>query len=487
MSSRALIGRAVRRLRLERGMTQQALAVRLGISASYLNLIEHEQRAVTASLLIKLAEILRVDLATLSGSEERELEVGLKEAFADPLLGEEVDDEDAALIAGSAPNAARAILALYRAWRVAREDSGGLSLPSGRRILLPNEETRDFFNAASNHFPTLEQAAADIQRALNAAPHEMNHALAERMRRHHGLTVTVQPLATALRRYDPAARLLVLSESLPRESRGFHMAFQLALLEALEAVEAIVGPASPSTPEAAAMIRVGLLNYVAGALIMPYDDFLTAARELRHDIEALAARFGVSYEQACHRLTTLQREGARGVPFFLVRTDPAGNVSKRFSVAGFPFARYGGSCPRWVVNTAFSTPCEVCVQIAELPEGDTFVTFARTIHGPPAHWGDPPPVHVVAMGCRVSHASEVVYSDGIDIDHARVGIGLSCRLCDRPDCRSRAFPPLEHRLVLDPNATGASPFRFEVRPRPKRAESGEGGASAPAEARALRR
>ena len=463
MASRALIGRTVRRLRLERGLTQQALAVRLGISASYLNLIEHEQRAVTASLLIKLAETLRVDLAALSGSEERELEVGLKEVFADPLLAEEVPDEEAAAVAGSAPNAARAILALYRAWRVAREDSGGLALPSGRRILLPNEETRDFFNGNANHFPTLEDTAAAIHAELAAGPHEMNHALAERLRRHHGLTVMVVPLEGALRRYDPQARLLTLSQDLPRESRGFHMAFQLALLEAREAVEAVLAPADPSSAEAAAMIRVGLLNYVAGALIMPYDPFLAAAQELRHDMELMSARFGVSFEQACHRLSSLQRSGARGVPFFFVRTDPAGNVSKRFSVAGFPFARYGGSCPRWVVNTAFATPGEVRVQVAELPEGDTFLTFARTIHGPAARWGDPAPVQVVAMGCRLAHAGEVVYSDGLDLDRARVGIGLSCRLCDRPDCRSRAFPPLEHRLVLDPNATGASPYRFEVR------------------------
>jgi len=465
MASRALIGRTVRRLRTERGLTQQSLAVRLGISASYLNLIEHEQRAVTASLLIKLAETLRVDLASLSGSEERELEVGLREAFADPQLAEDVPDEEAAAVAGSAPNAARAVLALYRAWRVAREDAGELALPSGRRILLPNEETRDFFHTSANHFPTLEAAAEAIHAELGAAPHEMNHAIAERLRRTHGLTVTVARLDAALRRYDPAARLLSLSEDLPRESRGFHMAFQLALLEAREAVEAVLAPAAPSTPEAAALIRVGLLNYVAGALIMPYAPFLAAAQSLRHDMEALSARFGISYEQACHRLTTLQREGARGLPFFFVRTDPAGNVSKRFSVAGFPFARYGGSCPRWVVNTAFATPGEVRVQVAELPEGDAFLTFARTIHGPAAHWGDPPPVHVVAMGCRIAHAADVVYADGIDLERARVGIGLSCRLCDRPDCRSRAFPPLEHRLVLDPNDTGASPFRFEARTR----------------------
>src|SRR6201984_3709821 len=142
--SRVQIGRTVRRLRTERGLSQQALATRLGISASYLNLIEHDQRAVTASLLIKLGETLRVDLGELSGNQERQLQVGLREAFADPLLGADTvaEAEVEALAAGS-PNAARAVLALYRAWRVAREDANGIALPSGRRILLPNEEVRD--------------------------------------------------------------------------------------------------------------------------------------------------------------------------------------------------------------------------------------------------------------------------------------------------------------------------------------------------------
>ena len=461
--SRTLIGRTIRRLRTDRALSQQALAVRLGISASYLNLIEHDQRAVTASLLIKLGEVLRVDLATLSGSEERQTEVGLREVFSDALLGaDEVPEAEVAALAGSSPNAARAVLALYRAWRVAREDAGGIALPSGRRILLPNEEARDLFNERGNCFPELEAAAEAIGAELAAGPHEMNHAIAERLRRRHGLTVTVRPIEDAHRHYDPAARALVLSERLPRESRGFQLAFQLALLEARDAVEAAVG--APSSPEAAALIRIGLLNYVAGALLMPYAPFLEAARELRHDMEAVAARFGGSFEQACHRLSTLQRDGARGVPFFFVRVDPAGNVGKRFSAAGFPFARFGGSCPRWVVHSAFATPEQVRVQVAELPEGDAFLCFARTVTRSAAHWGEPAPVHVVAMGCRVEHAPEMAYADGIDLDRARVGIGLSCRLCDRPDCRSRAFPPLEHRLVLDPNATGVSPYRFEPKP-----------------------
>jgi len=462
--ARAMIGRTVRRLRTEQRLSQQALAARLGISASYLNLIEHDQRAVTASLLIKLGETLRVDLATLSGREERQLEVGLREAFADPLLSADAVPEAEILeLAAAAPNAARAIQALYRAWRVAREDAGGIALPSGRRILLPNEEARDFFDDRANYFPPLETAAETIAGELRATPAEMNHAIADRLRRVHGLTVTVQPLEGALRRYDPATRGLALSETLPRESRGFHMAFQLALLEAREAVEAVLTDAAPSSPEAGMLIRVGLLNYVAGALVMPYAAFLDAARALRHDVEALAARFGVSFEQACHRLSTLQRPGARGVPFFFLRVDPAGNVSKRFSAAGFPFARYGGSCPRWVVHTAFAQPGGVQVQVAELPDGAAYLCFAQTVTRPSRGWGEPRPVHVVAMGCSVAHAEEVAYADGIDLQRAKVGIGLACRLCDRPDCRSRAFPPLEHRLALDPNSAGVTPYRFEAR------------------------
>jgi predicted transcriptional regulator/transcriptional regulator with XRE-family HTH domain len=464
MMDRPLIGRTVRRLRLEREMTQQALAARLGISASYLNLIEHGQRGITASLLIRVAETLRVDLATLSGTTERQLEAQLRETFADPLLNAEpVPEAEISALAASHPAAARAVLTLYRAWRVAREDAGGIALPSGRRLLLPTEETRDFFNDHANHFPALEQAAETLGAELGVAPAEMNHAVAERLRRGHGIAVAVGPLAGALRRYDPVARTLLLSEMLPRESRGFHMAFQLALIEAREAVEATMALTPPSSAEAAALIRIGLLNYTAAALLMPYAPFAAAARVLRHDADALAARFGVSFEQACQRLSSLNRPGARGVPFFFLCVDPAGNVSKRFAGAGFPFARYGGSCPRWVVHTAFATPGLLRVQVAQLPDGTGFLCFARAVTAAPAQWGEPPPVHVIALGAPLTHAAEIVYADGLDLARAAVGIGLSCRLCDRPDCRSRAFPPLEHRLALDPLIAGASPYAFETR------------------------
>jgi predicted transcriptional regulator/transcriptional regulator with XRE-family HTH domain len=462
--AKPIIGPTLRRLRTGQGLSQQALAQKLGISTSYLNLIEHDQRGVTANLLFKLTKILDVDLETLSGDQEREYEVGLREVFADPLLGiEPVPESETQAIAAAAPNAVRAILALHRAWAGAREDSDGITLPSGRKIMLPNEEARDYFHEHANHFPTLENVAEDISSTLQSSTLGTNHALAERLRQKHGLVVNVRPLPGSLRIYDPNARLLTLSETLPRESRGFQMAFQVALLECREAVEALVKVAAPTSRDAAELMRVGLLNYVAGAVIMPYRGFLASAQEVRYDVDFLAARSGVSYEQACHRLSTLQRSGARGVPFFFLRVDPAGNVSKRFSASGFPFMRFGGTCPRWIVHSAFATPGTTRVQIAQLTDGQTFLCFARAITGRAARWGEPPPVHVVAMGCDIEQRENLAYSDGIDAEKAAVGIGLSCRLCDRQDCRSRAFPPLAHRLTVDPQTTSASPYRFEVK------------------------
>ena len=442
-------------------MSQQALASQLGISASYLNLIEHDQRNVTPALLPRLAEALAVDPAALSGASERRLLAGLREVFADPLLGHEaVADPDVEALAAASPQAARAILSLYRAWRVAREEGSGLALPSGRRLLLPTEEVRDLFNDRGNHFPSLEEAAAGVVAELGCTPAETARAVAERLRGRHGLTVEVAPMAGTLRHYDPTARRITLSEQLRNESRGFHLAFQLMLLEARDAVESVLQDAEPSTPEAAQLIRLGLLNYAAAAVLMPYGPFANTARALRHNVEALAMRFSVSFEQACHRLSSLQRPSQRGVPFFFLRIDPAGNVSKRFSGAGFPFARFGGSCPRWVVHAAYATPGTLRVQVASLPDGATFLCFARSVSGVAVAWGEPPPMHVVAMGCDIAHAAEMVYADGIELRSAAVGIGLTCRLCDRQHCRSRAFPPLEHRLAIDPQTASASPYQF---------------------------
>jgi len=464
--TRPLIGRTIRRLRQERSLTQAGLAARLGISASYLNLIEHDERAVTASLLIKLTRLLDVNLEVLAGTEERSLVVGLREALSEPLLGAEAVGEDALAAIAAHPVAARAILAMSRAWAAAREDASGLALPSGHRIKLPHEEARALFNEHANHFPALEQAAEAVRLDMQnqgtpgglAGQSEMNHAIAERLRSRHGLTVRVAPLEDALRVYDPVSRLLILSDLLKRESRGFHMAFQLMLIEAHEQVEALLLEIAPSSREAASIMRIGLLNYVAAALLMPYASILAAATALRYDVEILASRFAVSHEQAAQRLSTLQRPGQRGVPLFFLRMDAAGNITKAFSGAGFHFTHGGGSCPRWIANTAFASPGRTSVQVAQFPDHTTYLCFARVVVGTAMDWNQQPPVHVIAMGCEIGRASELVYGDGIDLPNAITRIGLSCRLCDWTQCRSRAHPPLSHRLSLDVNRRTSTPM-----------------------------
>ena len=399
--ARALIGRTIRRLRSERRLTQQALAVRLGISASYLNLIEHDQRAVTASLLIKLGETLRVDLATLSGRTETpaggRAARGLRRSAAVRRCGAGGGDGRTWRRPPRTPRARCWRCIAPGAWR-ARTPAASPCHPAAA-CCCRTRRRATYSTTAATISPRLKAAAEAIAAELRVTPAEMNHAIAERLRRKHGLTVT---RAAAGRCAAPlrcgGAQAGAVGDLAARKPRLPH-GVPACLLEARDAVEAVLADAAPSSTEAAMLIRVGLLNYVAGALLMPYAAFLDAAHALRHDLEALAARFGVSFEQACHRLSTLQRPGARGVPFFFVRVDPAGNVSKRFSAAGFPFARYGGSCPRWVVHTAFSQPGVVQVQVAELPDGAAFLCFARTVTRPARTWGDPKPTHVVAMGC----------------------------------------------------------------------------------------
>ena len=469
---RPLIGRTIRRLRQERGLTQNGLAGRLGISASYLNLIEHDERPVTASLLIKLTRLLGVELESLTGDQERTLAAALREALTDPLLGADAISDDALQAIAAYPSAARAVLALSRALGAMREEASGLALPSGRRLKLPHIEARAVFEANANHFPMLEQAAEAVRQSLEhdglpaglGGQSELNHALAQRLRRRHGVVVRVAPLTDMLRHYDPQSALLVLSDLLRRESRGFHMAFQLMLIEAHDPVEALIGAAAPSSPEAASVIRIGLLNYAAAALLMPYAAMHETATALRYDVDILAARLAVSFEQAAQRLSTLQRPGARGVPLFFARMDAAGNITKAFAGAGFPLTQTGGSCPLWVANTAFGNPGRINVQVGQLPDGAVFLCFARVVSGTSTRWHEPPPTHVIALGCDISHAAELVYSDGIDPDGAITRIGLSCRLCDWHDCRSRAFPPLDHRLSLDVNRRSSAPMITPGRP-----------------------
>lgn len=474
MDKKAMLGAKVRRLRRDQGLTQAQMADQLGISPSYLNLIEHNQRPVTVPLLLKLGQTFGVDLQSFAEDEESRLVAGLREVFADPLFdGSDIKNQDFKELAAVAPTLGQAVVALYRAYRDSQTDLQTLSERMADRDRLhlvqgagfPMEEVRDLFHDRHNHFPELEAAAEELWVEGKLEQGDLYRGLVDWLRQEQGMRVRLLPsdvMGYAVRRFDRHGRRILLSEMLAPSGRTFQLAAQIALLRHRDRLNAIVDPAGLSGDEARRLARIALANYFAGAVLMPYDRFLEGAAQVRYDIDILRRRFDASFEQVCHRLTTLQRPGAKGVPFFLIRVDSAGNVSKRFSGAGFHFARFGGGCPRWVVYEAFRTPGKVHVQLAQVPDGTAYVSLARTVVKASGGHRAPPQLFAIALGCDVAHAGQIVYADGLDLSATETAtpIGINCRLCPRLDCSQRAFPPLNHRLIVDENLRGLSPFLF---------------------------
>ncbi len=469
-----MLGPKVRRLRRDRGLTQAQMAEQLGISPSYLNLIEHNQRPVTVPLLLKLGQSFGVDLQAFAEDEESRLVAGLREVFADPLFdGSDIKNQDFRELAAVAPTLGQAVVALYRAFRTTREDLQTLAervadrdkLHLVQNVSFPQEEVRDLFQANANHFAELEAAAEALWSEERLEKGDLYRGLVDCLQNSHSVRVRLLPsdvMGYAVRRFDRHGRRVLLSEMLAPSGRNFQLACQIALLRHRDLLNGIVEGAQLSGDETRRLARIGLANYFAAAVLMPYDRFLEAAKQVRYDIEILRRRFDASFEQVCQRLTTLHRPGAKGVPFFLMRVDSAGNVSKRFSGAGFHLARFGGGCPRWIVYEAFRTPGKIHSQIARMPDGTTYFSIARTVVKAGGGFRSPPQQFAIALGCDVQHASQITYADGFDLEttDAATPIGVNCRLCPRLDCSQRAFPPLNHRLIVDENLRGLSPYLF---------------------------
>ena len=466
MNTQFKLGAKVRTLRRREGFTQTDLASKLEISASYLNLIEHNQRPLPAHLLVRVAQIFKMDLESFADDSASRLAGDLQEMFGDPLFEEHpLTTSDLRELAEN-PAAARAVIALYHAYRTTVESTRALSakLYDGRDFLgvnpahLPSEEVSDVIQHNSNYFPELEAAA----NTLAIDRYDTYRSLTQYLREKHNIEVRLTPVSrdrSAVRRFDPEMRTLSLSETLPPWSRQFQIAHQIGLLDAQSAIDSIVARSSNflTTPDSVKLCRIALANYFAGALLMPYDEFLRIAEEVRYDIELLQHHYTASWEQVCHRLTTLRRPGQSGVPFHFVRVDIAGNISKRFSGTGIRFARFSGSCPRWDVHAAFLTPGRIRTQFSKMPDGTAYFCIARTIRKSYGYAsGDS--MMAVGIGCPVATARAIVYADGYDLDNleAAVPIGTTCRLCERLDCDQRAFPPLQHGLVVDENFRGRS-------------------------------
>jgi predicted transcriptional regulator/DNA-binding XRE family transcriptional regulator len=464
----APLGGKVRALRRRENLTQSQLAERLGISPSYLNLIEHNRRPLPAPLLIKLAEFFRLDLRQLSSEHDARSIADLMEVFGDPVFeGHDLTAGEVRDVAQGSPAVARAVVGLYQAYRAAREASDTLASrltdggPPGLDSRLPTEEVSALVQRHMNWFPELEEGAERLWRDARLGASNLYADLVAALERTHGVRVQVEKtgaMQRAVRRFDPERKVLHLSEVLRRGSRNFQLAYQVGLLSQAAVLDRYAADPQLTSGESRALSRVALANYFAAAVLMPYAPFVEAARAERYDIELLGHRFRASFEQTCHRLTTLRRPGAEGVPFHMVRIDIAGNISKHFSASGLRFARFSGACPRWVVFSAFLTPGMLRTQLSQMPDGTRYFWVARTVGRQGGGYHAPRTVHAVAIGCEKGHARSLVYADGVDLEsrEAVVPVGVTCRLCERMDCEQRAFPQLQHPLSVNEHVRGVS-------------------------------
>ena len=472
-------GPRIRRLRNARGLTQTAMAEGLGISPSYLNLIERNQRPLTIQLFLKLASVYQVEPGEIHG-EARGSVAALKEVFSDPLLaGELPGDQELVEIAEAAPNAAAAVIKLFRAYREQAErlsDLNDLLAREGRATALsgarlPIDEVREALERRPNHFPEIEGEAEAFTALLDPGD-DLFSALKAWLKREFGIVVKVLPVSAMpnwRRRYDRHSQRLFLSERLSPFDQLREIAMEACLIRMNVAVAAEIQALKLSSDEARRIARFELGRYAAHALMMPYAPFQAAAVRAKYDVDVLRSRFGVSFEHAANRLTTLQRPGASGVPFFMLEIDNSGHRFRRAGSQGFPHARFGGGCPRLPVHAAFGLPGQIFVEAVEMPDGAAFLCLARTLEGPQGAFNERPRRTAILLGCDIGYRSEIVYGSALAGGNSAdasgfagaTPIGAACRLCERVGCLSRAEPPVTRPLGLDEMVTGLSAFDFQ--------------------------
>ena len=467
------LGGRLKRLRRDLALNQSQMAKDLGVSPSYLNHLERNQRPLTAQILLRLAQVYDLDVRAFVEAPQAGGQADLAEVLADPMFKDlAIPRHEISALIDHAPGAAEAMTRLYTAFsdRRRRDEMAGDASAQGGDGRAAAEVSspawvRDYIQAHNNHFPDLDHAGEALARQIAESPHEFEAGARERLSSRHGVRVqSLEPdvMRDSIRRYDPHSRRLFLAEAMEAASRNFALAYQLSLFEAADELNGLVETSAAPDMATRRLLKVSLANYLAAAVLMPYEPFLAAAEASGYDIARLKAGFGASFEQVCHRLTTLSRANQRGVPFFLLRVDSAGNISKRFASSAFPFSRFGGACPRWNIHTAFKTPRRIIRQIIETRDGVRYFTLSRTVRRVAASEDAPDDGDLaIGLGCELKHAKKLVYARGLDLDNPAVTeIGPTCQLCDRPACRERAAPPIDRTLMMEEWRRSVSPFPF---------------------------
>ena len=466
LQRKLFLGARLKRLRRDRGLNQSQMADELGISASYLNHLERNQRPVTAGILLRLAEGFDIDVkAFASESSDSGGATQLAEIFSDPMLADlGIGRSDLVELSDNAPGVAEGIARLYTAVRESqRRPQGEERRADPRSLITPETWVREYIQAQRNYWPELEEASETLGGALND-PLSVAEPLRRRLKDAWGVEVRVvgpEVLEDASQSYDPQRRILQLSSLLRSENRQFGIAYQLALLEFAPIIAAMLETARPPDPGSRRLLHMSFANYAAGAIIAPYGKFLRAAEEHRYAIDRLCAQFGINVEQVAHRLTTLGRSGAQGIPFFMLRVDPAGNISKRYAGENFPFSHFGGTCPRWHLHNPFQTPGQTITQVIETPDGQRFFTISRTIERPIRPELRDDALLAIGLGCDVKHAHRIAYADGLDLMKTpATPVGPACSICPRLQCAYRATPPAGRMLAVQENRKSISPYPF---------------------------
>jgi predicted transcriptional regulator/DNA-binding XRE family transcriptional regulator len=455
-------GAKLREMRTRLALTQREFAAKLGVSLPYLNQMENNNRPISTTVVLALAQEFGMDVTELSTGDSERLVSDMREALADPVFADILPPlADLRLTASNAPALARAFIELHKTYRQTHERLASLDEALGREDARmqasPWEEVRDFFHYCDNYIDAVDRAAELFaNRAEN--PGSIRQAALNSLTE-RGIRVMFSDIAP-LRTYDAESKILRLSSRSTPQTQVFQLLLQVALISQDKLLEATLDFAKFQSEEARSIAKIGLANYFAGASLMPYSAFLTAAQEDRHDLELLSNRFGASIEQVAHRLSTLQRPGAKGIPFFFVRVDQAGTITKRHSATRLQFARFGGACPLWNVHRAFETPGHFLRQLAETPDGVRYISLARDVSKSGGSFGAPVRRYAIALGCEVRHAPALVYADNLDINNASAyePIGISCRICERQNCHQRSVPPLERRLSIDTHTRGTLPY-----------------------------
>ncbi|MFN7051081.1 MAG: short-chain fatty acyl-CoA regulator family protein [Gemmobacter sp.] len=455
-------GVKLRELRGRLGLTQKAFADKLGVSLPYLNQMENNHRPVSASVVLSLVQEFGFDVTELTTGDAERIVTDMREALADPVFQSATPPlADLRLAASNAPALARAFLDLHRAYRQTHERLASLDEALGREdaALKPSpwEEVRDFFHYCDNYLDAIDRAAEHY--AMPAGIRKDPLFIATDTLTLAGIDLQFSD-SSVIRAYDPAGKHLRISGRASGPTQRFQLLYQVALVTQNDLLEATLDLARFATPVARDIAKIGLANYFAGAALLPYRAFQQAAMEERHDLERLADIFGASIEQVAHRLSTLQRPGAKGIPFFFVRVDQAGTITKRHSATRLQFARFGGACPLWNVHRAFETPGQFLRQLAETPDGVRYLCLSRDVAKPGGSFNAPVRRYAIGLGCEVQHAENLVYADGLELRGKFEPIGISCRICERRECHQRSVPPLERRLQVDPDKRGILPYQI---------------------------